>query len=127
MSPLSIMASQTCAACSAAATVAAVSTGVWPTSAVEHSTARNEATNGIRSDRTLMKALAVKDSSRKPVERGCDGQCSEKRRNSRDHRPADQGEERRTWAACCGEQPMNVRREREAERSKRDRPGCTQR
>src|SRR5882762_7793179 len=99
MSPLSTMASQACAACSAAATVAAVSTGVWPTSADEHS-ASSEPTNGMRSDNTFMRALAVKDSLRQAIKHGRDGQCPKKRRNSRDHRPGDQREERRTLAAC---------------------------
>src|SRR5712691_3036405 len=40
---------------------------------------------------------------------------------------SEQGEERRSWTACCGEQPVNVRCERKAESPERDRPRGMQR
>ena len=60
--------------------------------------------------------------SRKASEQSRYDKCHKKGRNSGDDRPDEQGGERRSWTACCGEQPVNVRCERKAESPERDRP-----
>jgi len=60
--------------------------------------------------------------SRKASEQSRYDKCHKKGRNSGADRPDEQGGERRSWTACCGEQPVNVRCERKAESPERDRP-----
>jgi len=71
--------------------------------------------------------IARLGAARKASQHGRNGKCYRKCRQSRDDRPDGECEERRGLAGCSGKQPMNVRREGEAEGPQGDRPGRMQR